>query len=225
MAYINASSALTRVKLFLIKDAHATTPGTPVEADFMTAVAASTGAVTPTYSNGPIVVPGLQDVTINNANGSFRWKQLDQSGENVITTNATNSLSGNFVLDPTTFWGSYVTVANQAALPTSGMTAGTIYFATSESTWHVATNATTTAAISPNVSPANADGIFKLSNDRTQVAFLIAPEGVVDKTVLMGTGFISALAPTVSADSPVWVSPITIEVNGDFIKYDSTLAA
>ena len=36
------------------------------------------------------------------------------------------------------------------------------------------------------------------------------------ETVLMGTGFISALAPTVSADSPVWVSPITIEVNGDY---------
>ena len=182
MAYINASSALTRVKLFIIKDADATTPGTPVEADFMTAVSASTGAVTLTTANGPIVVPGLQDVTINNANGSFRWKQLDQSGENVITTNATNSLSGNFVLDPTTFWG------------TGG---GSL---------------------------ADDDGIFKLSNDRTQIAFLIAPEGIVDKTVLMGTGFISALAPTVSADSPVWVSPITIEVNGDFIKYTSTLA-
>ncbi len=183
MAYINASSALNRVKLFIIKDADATTPGTPVEADFMTAVNASTGAVTLTTANGPIVVPGLQDVTINNANGSFRWKQLDQSGENVITTNATNSLSGNFVLDPTTFWG------------TGG---GSL---------------------------ADDDGIFKLSNDRTAIAFLIAPEGVIDKNVLMGTGFISALAPTVSADSPVWVSPITIEVNGDYIKYTSTLAA
>jgi hypothetical protein len=183
MAYINSSSALTRVKLFIIKDADATTPGTPVEADFMTAVDASTGAVTLTTANGPIVVPGLQDVTINNSNGSFRWKTLDTSGESVITTNATNSLSGNFVLDPTTFWG------------TGG---GSL---------------------------ADDDGIFKLSNDRTQVAFLIAPEGVIDKTVLMGTGFISALAPTVSADSPIFVSPITIEVNGDYIKYTSTLAA
>lgn len=182
MAYINASSALTRVKLFIIKDADATTPGTPVEADFLSAVNSSNGAITLATENGPIVVPGLQDVTINNANGSFRWKQLDQSGENVITTNATNSLSGNFVLDPTTFWG-----INDGAL-------------------------------------ASDDGIFKLSNDRTAIAFLIAPEGVVNKTVLMGTGFVSALAPTVSADSPVWVSPITIEVNGDFIKYDSNLA-
>jgi hypothetical protein len=182
MAYINASSALTRVKLFLIKDADATTPGTPVEADFYTAVSASTGAVTLTTANGPIVVPGLQDVTLNNANGSFRWKQLDQSGENVITTNATNSLSGNFVLDPTTFYG------------TGG---GAL---------------------------ADDDGIFKLSNDRVQVAFLFAPEGVIDKNIILGTGFISALAPTVSADSPVFVSPITIEVNGDYIKYTSTLA-
>ena len=182
MAYINASSALTRVKLFLIKDEDAATPGTPVEADFYTAVSASTGAVTLTTANGPIVDPGLQDVTLNNANGSFRWKQLDQSGENVITTNATNSLSGNFVLDPTTFYG------------TGG---GAL---------------------------ADDDGIFKLSNDRVQVAFLFAPEGVIDKNIIMGTGFISALAPTVSADSPVFVSPITIEVNGDYIKYTSTLA-
>lgn len=183
MAYINATSALTRVKLYIIKNADATTPGTPVEADFYTAVNASTGVVTLTTANGPIEVSGLQDVTINNSNGSFRWKQLDQSGENVITTNATNSLSGNFVLDTTDFWGDGV------------------------------------GALAAD------EGIFKLSNDRTQIAFLIAPSGVVDQTVIMGTGFISALAPTVSADSPVWVSPITIEVNGDYIKYDSTLAA
>lgn len=183
MAYINATSALTRVKLYIIKNADATTPGTPVEADFYTAVNATTGAVTLTTANGPIEVSGLQDVTINNSNGSFRWKQLDQSGENVITTNATNSLSGNFVLDTLDFWGDG---------------SGTL---------------------------AADEGIFKLSNDRTQIAFLIAPSGVVDQTVIMGTGFVSALAPTVSADSPVWVSPITIEVNGDYIKYDSTLAA
>jgi hypothetical protein len=186
MAYINASSALTRVKLFIIKAEDATVTNnviTPIEADFYTAVNATTGAVTLTTANGPLLVPGLQDVTINNANGSFRWKQLDEGGEKVITTNATNSLSGNFVLDPVTFFGTG---------------AGGL---------------------------ADDDGIFQLSNERTEVAFLIAPEGVIDKTVLMGTGFIGALAPTVSADSPVWVSPITIEVNGDYTKYTSTLAA
>jgi hypothetical protein len=178
MAYINASTAVNRVKLIIIKASDATVTNgeiTPVEDDFYTAVSNTTGEIT-TADATAIVVPGLQDVTINNANGSFRWKQLDEGGEKVITTNATNNLSGNFVLDPTAFFGS------------SGATG------------------------------AKLDGIFKLSNDRTPVAFLIAPEGVTTgKKLLMGTGFISALAPTVSADSPVFVSPITIEVNGDYI--------
>lgn len=188
MAYINATTAVNRVKLLIIKASDATvTDGviTPIEGDFITAASNSTGSIT-TVANGAIVVPGLQDVTVNNSNGSFRWKQLDQSGENVITTNATNSLSGNFVLDPTTFWGD------------SSKTAG----------------------------EANYEGIFKLSNDRTEVAFLIAPSGVTDgNTILMGTGFVSSLAPTVSADSPVWVSPITIEVNGDYRKAVAAVAA
>lgn len=182
MAYINASSAVNRVKLVLIK-AEDMAGATPVETDFITAASNTTGAIT-TVANDAIQVPGLQDVTINNSNGSFRWKQLDQSGENVITTNATNSLSGNFVLDPSSFFG---TGAGGGALQA---------------------------------------GIFKLSNDRTQVAFLIAPEGVTDgKALLMGTGFISALAPTVSADSPVFVSPITVEVNGDYYKATAAVAA
>lgn len=184
MAYINATTAVNRVKLVLIK-ASALAGATPVESDFYTAASNTTGLIT-TTANGAVVVPGLQDVTINNSNGSFRWKALDQSGENVITTNATNTLSGNFVLDPVTFWG----------------TGGTSPFDATE------------------------DGIFKLSNDRTEVAFLIAPSGVSDgNAILMGTGFVGALAPTVSADSPVWVSPITIEVNGDYVKSVAAIAS
>lgn len=185
MAYINATTAVNRVKLVIVKAADLATAGSPIETDFYSAASNTTGNIT-TVANGAIVVPGLQDVTVNNANGSFRWKQLDQSGENVITTNATNSLSGNFVLDPLTFWGD------------SSKTAG----------------------------EANYEGIFKLSNDRTEVAFLIAPSGITDgNAILLGTGFISALAPTVSADSPVWVSPITLEVNGDYTKSVAAVAA
>ncbi len=182
MAYINASSAVSRVKLVLIR-AEDMAGATPVETDFYTAASNTTGAIT-TVANDAIVVPGLQDVTLNNSTGAFRWKQLDQAGENVITTNASNSLSGNFVLDPATFFG-------------SGTGAG-----------------------------AGQDGIFKLSNDRVQVAFLLAPEGVTDgKKLFMGTGFVSALAPKVSADSPVWVSPITVEVNGDYALGTAAVAA
>jgi len=182
MAYINSSSALTRVKLVMIK-AKDMAGATPVESDFYSAASNTTGAIT-TVANDAIVVPGLQDITLNNANGAFRWKQLDQAGENVITTNASNSLSGNFVLDPTAFFGAV-----------TGTGAGK-------------------------------DGIFKLSNDRVQVAFLMAPEGVTDgKKLFMGTGFISALAPKVSADSPVFVSPITVEVNGDYTLGTAAIAA
>jgi len=177
MAYINATTQKNRVKLVIItKDDMA--GATPVQTDFYSATNNTTGALTLNTTSDPIELSGLQDVTINNSNGSFRWKTLDSSGESVITTNATNSLSGNFVIDVTDFWGN------------ASAGAGT----------------------------AEKDGIFKLSNDRTEVAFLIAPSGAIDgEYVLMGTGFISALAPTVSADSPVWVSPITIEVNGDYV--------
>lgn len=180
MAYINATTQKNRVKLLIVRlddIADQTDPKVPAQTDFYSATNNTTGEITLNTTSDPILLSGLQDVTINNSNGSFRWKQLDNAGENVITTNATNSLSGNFVLDVTDFWGDSTAGADTAAK----------------------------------------DGIFKLSNQRTPVAFLIAPSGAVDgEYVLMGKGFISALAPTVSADSPVWVSPITIEVDGDF---------
>lgn len=62
-------------------------------------------------------------------------------------------------------------------------------------------------------------GIFGMSNEKTLVTFSLylgdTSTGGVGKT-LSGTGFITGLAPTVSADSPVWVSPITITVDGDY---------
>lgn len=183
MAYINATTQQNWVKLMLVKydsTAHATLTGS----DFYSAVTPGTGDLTPVA--GVMELTGLQDVTINNANGSFRFKTLSQKGENVITTVSTNSISGNFVLEPTLFFG------------------------------------TSPGAATPTIVT---EGIFGYSNSRTQVAFMIAPSGATtgqtpDNYLIMGTGFISALAPKVSADSPVWVSPITIEVNGDY-----TLAA
>lgn len=184
-SYINATTAKNRVKLLIVKASDLAVAGAPAQTDFYSATNNTTGAITPSTGK-PVELSGLQDVTINNSNGSFRWKQLDKSGESVITTNATNSLSGNFVLDTTDFWGDSASTSGKAAF----------------------------------------DGVFKLSNERTEIAFLIAPAGCIDgETVLMGTGFISALAPTVSADSPVWVSPITIEVNGDYTKDIVTLGA
>lgn len=122
-------------------------------------------------------IPGLQDVTINNANDVFTWSQLDNPGKLQIATTSTNSISMNLVLDPTIFFGSG-----------SGSTAA-------------------------------AKGVFGLSKDKTKVEFDLVmgddSSGTNTKTI-SGFGYVTGLAPTVSADSPVWVSPITITVTGDY---------
>ena len=62
-------------------------------------------------------------------------------------------------------------------------------------------------------------GIFGLSKDKELVNFSLylgdTSTGVTGKT-LTGKGYVTGLAPTVSADAPVWVSPITITVTGEY---------
>jgi hypothetical protein len=66
---------------------------------------------------------------------------------------------------------------------------------------------------------AKTSGIFGLSNDKQIVNFSLymgdESDGSNGKTIT-GSGYITGLAPTVSADAPVWVSPITITVTGDY---------
>lgn len=126
-----------------------------------------------------MLVPALQDITVNAANDVFTWTQLDQTAKLQIATTSTNSLSMNLVLDQDTFFGS------------------------------VGSGGTTAAA----------SGIFGLSVDKTLVVFDLylgdESDGSAGKTI-SGSGYITGLAPTVSADSPVWVSPITITVTGEY---------
>lgn len=62
-------------------------------------------------------------------------------------------------------------------------------------------------------------GIWGLSTDKDLIDFELylgdTSAGGNGKTI-SGSGYITGLAPTVSADSPVWVSPITITVTGDY---------
>jgi hypothetical protein len=62
-------------------------------------------------------------------------------------------------------------------------------------------------------------GIFGLSTDKIKIGFELylgdTDDGTTGKTI-SGEGYITGLAPTVSADSPVWVTPITITVDGDY---------
>jgi hypothetical protein len=62
-----------------------------------------------------------------------------------------------------------------------------------------------------------AQGLLGLSRNKTLVTFSLKFEegGATDKYI-KGQGYITGLAPTVSADSPVWVTPITITVTGDY---------
>ena len=62
----------------------------------------STASIATTSSG--YVVPALRDITVNNANGTFNWTQLDSSSQQAVSTPATNSISGNIVLDTTTFF-------------------------------------------------------------------------------------------------------------------------
>lgn len=124
-------------------------------------------------------VPALQDITVNAANDTFTWTQLDRGSKLQIATTATNSLAMNLVLDQTTFFGT------------------------------VGTGGTTAAEL----------GIFGMSTDKSLVEFDLymgdESDGSTGKT-LSGSGYITGLAPTVSADAPVWVSPITISITGDY---------
>lgn len=62
-------------------------------------------------------------------------------------------------------------------------------------------------------------GVFGLSKNKTPCTFSLYmgddSTGANTKTI-SGTCYVTGLAPTVSADSPVWVSPITLTVSGDY---------
>lgn len=61
-----------------------------------------------------------------------------------------------------------------------------------------------------------AQGLMGLSRNKALVTFSLKfVEGSADRYI-KGQGYITGLAPTLSADSPVWVTPVTITVTGDY---------
>lgn len=137
-------------------------------------------SVTSNGSDTGLAIPGLQDVTINNANDVFTWTQLDETAKKQIATTSTNSISTNLVVDQAVFFG--------------------------------------TTGVAP-IDTAAEYGIFGLSKDKVKVDFSIflgkTDAGGAGKTI-SGSGYITGLAPTTSADSPVWVTPVTITVDGEY---------
>ena len=142
-----------------------------------TSLYVSTATIVSTTGTGVMAVPSLQDITLNNNNGTFRWKQLDLTSQKAVATPATNSIGLNIVLDDASFYGSVGSAG---------------------------TNATEL-------------GIFNLSNNKTKVYFKMFWAGeTTGKKFVTGSGFITGLAPKVNPDQPVWITPLTIEVDGDF---------
>ena len=145
-------------------------------ADFVT-LSISTSSVFSTSTT--LVIPALQDVTITNNNGVFRWKQLDQIGQKVAVTPATNSINLTLVLDDAAFYGTAYGTA-----PVAGDSAAK-------------------------------QGIFNLSNYKARVYFKFGWGGSTTNQV-SGSGFLSGLAPKVTPDQPVWITPLIIEVDGTY---------
>jgi hypothetical protein len=158
MAYLNVSSPSNFVELRISAT------------DNRTISQAGTTATWAASSSTDIVIPALQDITLTNSNGTFRWVQLDSTSRAVVATPATNSLNFNIVLDDTSFF----------------------------------TGVGTTK------------GLFNLSNSKTLVFFKFAWGGGSTKYVT-GQGYLANLAPKVTPDQPVWMSPLVLEVDGNFL--------
>lgn len=139
----------------------------------------ATLTLTTSAATGPLAMPALQDITINNSNDVFTWTQLDSGSKQQVATTATNDISMNCVLEKTTFFG----------------------------------NASASASSAANL------GVFGLSKNKPLVGFTLymgdTDSGATGPTI-SGNAYVTGLAPTVSADSPVWVSPITLTVTGDY---------
>jgi len=70
---------------------------------------------------------------------------------------------------------------------------------------------------SPNAN-AVAQGIAGLSTNKKEVSWRLVMNGNATSNgayYYEGVGYLSSVAPTVSPDAPVWVTPLTIAVNGD----------
>jgi hypothetical protein len=144
---------------------------------------AATSADEANVAANALVLPYMQDITVNNSTGVFRWKTLDSTAENAATTPATNQLSLNCVVDADAFFGT-----------------GT-----------------------PADDDAKENGLFGVSKNKTRVYFNVYFDGTDSSSrFLSGSGFVSGLAPTVNMDAPVWVTPVTIEVDGDFTEHTVT---
>ena len=76
-------------------------------------------------------------------------------------------------------------------------------------------------AADPTAEDIRTAGIFQTTNNKHLCAFRLywsGSEPEADPAYFVeGVGYLAGLAPTTNPDVPVWVSPVTVEVAGDYM--------
>jgi hypothetical protein len=121
---------------------------------------------------GNLVVPSIQNLTVNNSNDVFTWTQLNEGSKLQVATTSTNSISTTVVVEESTFFGN--------ASATSGS--------------------------------ADKLGLLGLSDQKTKVEI----RTTLGSKVFVANAYVTGLAPTISADQPVWTTPVTFTVSGEY---------
>jgi hypothetical protein len=65
------------------------------------------------------------------------------------------------------------------------------------------------------------NGLFDLSNNKTKVyfKFLWTKDSTSAPKAVYGQGYLAGLAPKVNPDQPVWITPLIVEVDGNYQNY------
>lgn len=148
----------------------------------------TTGLQYGNISNANVLsVTCLQDITITSSTGIYSYVDFCSKDINKLTTPADNEISMNIVIDPTAYFG-----ANTANVGASNQ--GIAYLSQNK----VPVQFLVVWNYNANIAAVTGNGIQSLSNVYYS----------------SGTGYISSLAPTAAPDAPVFVTPISIAVDG-----------
>lgn len=150
-----------------------------------------------------LVLPSLENLTITNATGTYEYVTFDSPDFQVIAMAAKNKIGTQLVLNDESWYGSADTSLNTQA----GVSAAKLLDAV-------------------------ALGVQDLSRMRKKVYVRIWTQGIdVTATTATGTainvagvknrfddgvGYITELAQTTSPTAPIWISPVTISISGQY---------
>jgi len=136
----------------------------------------------------------LQDITITSSTGIFSYVDFCSKDVNKVTTPADNEISMNIVIDPDAYFGANVanTGASDRGIAYLSQNKVPVQFLV---VWNY--NANTAAVTNGNIS------------------------SLSDVYYSSGSGYITNLAPAVAPDAPVFVTPISIAVDGTMYTAES----